>query len=129
MIKKITPITYLLVSSLVLTLSLVLLAESKKELVNKNIDYFKYKEVSANYLNLKKNWDSSKYTINTIDKIIKKVKIKGLTKSINKKRVLVKFDTTKVSKIDKFLSKVLNSNLKIIYLNVTTNSLEIEIGI
>ena len=129
MIKRITPITYLLVSISILFLSLILLNESKKELVNKNDSFNKYKEVSTNYLNLKENWDNSKNSKKIIDNIIKKVGIKDLVKKVNKKRIFIKFETKSVTKVDRFLSKVLNANLNIIYVNITKNSLELEIGI
>ena len=129
MIKRITPITYLLVSISILFLSLILLNESKKELLNKNYSFNKYKEVSTNYLNLKENWDNSKNSKKIIDNIIKKVGIKDLVKKVNKKRIFIKFETKSVTKVDRFLSKVLNANLNIIYVNITKNSLELEIGI
>ena len=126
--NKINPLMLLLLSATIFVSSLVLLKQSKEELIQTSSELTEFHRLSNKYQNLKTSWDQKKNTIKLIDKIIKNTRLKNVDKKIEKKRVIIKISNESLKNIDKFINKLLNEKLNILKLNITQNSVELVVG-
>ncbi|MEA3352810.1 MAG: hypothetical protein U9Q33_03195 [Campylobacterota bacterium] len=126
--RKVSASTYLLLSIVLFLLSLIFLKSTTFELQKTNDSFNSFVQNGKVYDNLKKNW-SKESTQKDLEKIISGLKIKDLSKKVTGKKIYISFEDKSLKKIDKFLNKVLNSHFKIISLNITDDTLQIEVGL
>ncbi len=127
--NRLTPSTILLVAIAILLGSLLLLQKTNKDLILEQKRYIQYKEISSQYTALQTSWGKLTKADKKIDKIIKIVGIQNLTKELKNKKIYVEFKSKSLSKIDKFVNKILNTNLKISQLKISKDSVSMEVGI
>ena len=125
--SKINPIVLLLLSTVILLSSFILLKQSSIDLTQNNYSLDKFQLLSREYNGLKKSWDKKEDTEKLLNNIIKSLGIKDISKEVKNKKIIVKFKNNSLSKIDKFVNKILNNNFNILKLNITQNSVELEI--
>ena len=126
--NKINPVTILGISFIVLLSSLLLLKQSEEELIQKNKELAIFNIVSNKYVTLKSSWDQKEKSIKLIDKVLSNLAIKNISKQVQKRKMIIKIKNEQIRKIDKFINKILNSNLNILKLNITDNSIDLVIG-
>ncbi|MBT4708403.1 MAG: hypothetical protein HOJ96_01930 [Campylobacteraceae bacterium] len=127
--KKLDPLYVILLSIVVLIVSIILFNSSIKKL-NKSQDELKnISLIAINYSNMKNDWNDKKNTIIKIDQIIRSLKIKRIDKKITKKKIKIKIEDVSSNNLDKFINKVLNKKLNILKLDITNNSINLEVGI
>jgi len=127
--KKLDPLYVILLSIVVLIVSIILFNSSIKKL-NKSQDELKnISLIAINYSNMKNDWNDKKNTIIKIDQIIRSLKIKRIDKKITKKKIKIKIEDVSSNNLDKFINKVLNKKLNILKLDITNNSISLEVGI
>lgn len=126
--KKINPVTLLLLLFMLFMLSAVLLKKSNQDLQILTNELNNVKVISKEYSTLKRSWNDKKQTLNILDKIIKYSKIKNLSKDIKNKKIIINIPNSSLKKISKFSNKILNSNFIILKFKITKSSLYIEMG-
>jgi len=126
--KRISHINLLLLSFLVFLVSIFFLLESKKELKTSFKNYNEINLLSTEYKNQKLKWINPKGIDKKLNTIIKRLKLKNITMKKNKNAIDITLKRTSIKQIDKFLNKILNESLIINRLDITKNTLEIQIG-
>jgi len=126
--NKINPLTLLLVSIIIFLTSLIFLKQSNIDIKQLNHELVEFESLSSQYHALNSNWNIKKKKITELNNILSSSGIKNIVKEIKKKKVIIKFNENSINKIDKFINKILNGNFNILKLNVTKNSVNLEIG-
>ncbi|MEA3314816.1 MAG: hypothetical protein U9Q30_03020 [Campylobacterota bacterium] len=126
--KKINPVTLLLLLIMLFMVSALLLKKSNQELKDLTDELNNVKIISKEYSTLKRSWNDKKQTLKTLDKIIKDSKIKNLSKDVKNKKITINIPNSSLKKISKFSNKILNSNFIILKFKITKTSLYIEMG-
>jgi len=126
--KKLNPVTVLLVMIMLFMVSALLLKQSNQDLKNLTAQLNNVKVISKQYSILKKSWDNKKQTLESLDKIIKSSGIKNLSKEVKNKKITIDIPDSSLKQISKFSNKILNGNFIILKFKITKNSLYIEMG-
>ncbi len=126
--NKINPLTILLITIAIFLSSFILLKQSAVELKSSYSELSTYEELSSKYTKLKQAWDKKADTVKLLDKVIKSSGINNIDRKVENKKIILKFSDDSLSKIDKFVNKILNENLNILQLNITQNSVELVVG-
>jgi len=126
--KKINPMTIVLISLLFAVLSLVLLKQSTTKLKEQNSILIDTKTIANQYSSLKKSWNNPKQISKIINKIKRQLRLKKLSIVDNKKKITITIKNETLNNINKFINKICNANLIILKLNITKDSVYLEIG-
>ena len=126
--KKINPMTIVLISLLFAVLSLVLLKQSTTKLKEQNSILIDTKTIANQYSSLKKSWNNPKQISKIINKIKRQLRLKKLSIVDNKKKITITIKNETLNNINKFINKICNANLIILKLNIKKDSVYLEIG-
>lgn len=125
--KRISPLTILLISFALLLGSLIVQKKSKIEINESLYNVSSFNDIASDYKALNKDWNKKEKTKSVVEKIIKVSGIKNVTKKTNKGSLSITFNEKSISKIEKFVNRVLNESLIIKKLVITKESVEMEI--
>jgi hypothetical protein len=127
--KKIDRLYMLIFSVTLLLISIISYNLSFNNLKTLEVELIDINNIGIEYSNTKKDWGDRKQSILTIEKIIKSTNLKTIDKKILKNKIKIKIENVSLKTMDKFVNKILNAKLNIIKLNITKNSVELEVGI
>lgn len=125
--KRISPLTILLISFALLLGSLIVQKKSKIEINESLYNVSSFNDIASDYKALNKDWNKKEKTKSVVEKIIKVSGIKNVTKKTNKGSLSISFNEKSISKVEKFVNRVLNESLIIKKLVITKESVEMEI--
>ena len=105
---------------------------NKKELYfEKVLEVKKLQQKALEFKTLTNTWINEKFVNNTIDEILKSSIFKNeqIIKTTTKESVKIKIESSNPQILDTFINKILNKELVIKKLELTRNSIDLEIGI
>jgi len=129
--KRFNPLYVVLLFITILFVTFFVLSSKKQEYVSKTSEYKSIQQKAKEYKSLKSQWSDKKFTNDTIERIIK-------NRMFSKEKVLfansgnvtrVKIESKDPKILDAFLNKVLNKPITIKNINMTKNSISLEIGV
>lgn len=125
--KKIDHITLLAIVFIVLLFSIVLLKKSQVAYENELVDYKSTLALSSQFKSLKSNWDHKENIDTKLKKIINASTIKNITQQKDRKKITIVVKNSSLSKIDRFVNKLLNESFIIEDLSIKKDTLELKI--
>ncbi|MBD3840499.1 MAG: hypothetical protein IE909_01210 [Campylobacterales bacterium] len=126
--KKINPLTLILVSVLLFLVSIVSLQKVNNQYYNEKDQMKNFFTKAQEYVVLKNHW----YNKNEIkEKLQKHLKSSGISKFFigeNSSKISVEIDSFTLDSIDKLLNKILNDKFSIYAIELNKSNVKLEIG-
>lgn len=127
--KKIDPLYLVALSFVCLVASYFAFDQSKQKLLTINEQLNTTASIAQNFSTMKSDWSNGKDKIKKIDKIVSTLNIKVTDKTVTNKKLKLQITNLSSDKLDRLINKILNEKLNILKLNITKNSVVLEVGI
>ena len=124
---RINPLLVLALSFVIFVVSITSVQKSNLELKSKTDELKQMISIGSDYKKLKQTWDKQ-----DIEKQMKKIarlsSIKNIFFKNNKKSIIITIKNENIRNIDRFLNKILNDSFVINKLNISKESITMEVG-
>jgi hypothetical protein len=125
--NKIDPVLILLFFVVTFVSAIFVFDQSKTELQQSTIQYNEFLSNSSKYISLKQSWGKDKNRLKQINKMLKYSGINNVDRKILKNQVILQINNIDIKKIDKFINKILNANIKIEKMSLNRSKFSVSI--
>ncbi len=129
--NRINPLYLLLLSFVIVFISLSMLTSEKNQLMSKSEESIVFEKMSVNFIGLKKEWfnkNEIKKQINILTNEFKSRKV-DISTLFEDKKAVIKLNSQNKSIIESFVNKLLNNKFLINKLEISKNSVLVEVSI
>ena len=129
--NRLNPLYVILLFMTIVFLSFYSTSNKKELYFEKVLEVKKLQQKALEFKTLTNTWINEKFVNNTIDEILKSSIFKNeqIIKTTTKESVKIKIESSNPQILDTFINKILNKELVIKKLELTRNSIDLEIGI
>ena len=129
--NRLNPLYVILLFMTIVFLSFYSTSNKKELYFEKVLEVKKLQQKALEFKTLTNTWINEKFVNNTIDEILKSSMFKNeqIIKTTTKESVKIKIESSNPQILDTFINKILNKELVIKKLELTRNSIDLEIGI
>ncbi len=129
--NRLNPLYLILLFITIVFLSFYSTSNKKELYFEKVLEVKNLQQKALEFKTLTNTWINEKFVNNTIDEILKSSMFKNeqIIKTTTKESVKIKIESSNPQILDTFINKILNKELVIKKLELTTNSIDLEIGI
>lgn len=129
--NRLNPLYLILLFITIVFLSFYSTSNKKELYFEKVLEVKNLQQKALEFKTLTNTWINEKFVNNTLDEILKSSMFKNeqIIKTVTKESVKIKIESSNPQILDTFINKILNKELVIKKLELTTNSIDLEIGI
>ena len=127
--NKTNPLFILLVSFIIVLMSVFFLIQEKANIKNAEIEYNDFKIIALKYQDKQNSYHDANKIIKSLESIIKKSNVKNVNITQEKTKIVLIIQKSNTRILDNLMNKILNHKFNIKKLELTNNSLRIEVGL
>lgn len=129
--NRLNPLYLILLFITIVFLSFYSTSNKKELYFEKVLEVKNLQQKALEFKTLTNTWINEKFVNNTLDEILKSSMFKNeqIIKTVTEESVKIKIESSNPQILDTFINKILNKELVIKKLELTTNSIDLEIGI